>query len=117
MRSYWGIIAFLQQGTYIDPPANYYTGYKSFVGVYEYTLDREFKESFQPCVIFKDEHTAFDVQHLYAIRIWTDRPKNAINVFIQETDWICSKYPRANYLYLPLLRQLMKLNYKPPKET
>ena len=106
MRKHWGILAYIQL-----------VSHQPFVGVYEYAFDREFKELFTERVIFKDDHTAFDV-NMYEIRIWTVRPKNTINVFLRETDWILSRCAYAGRrLYLPLLRQLLKLNYKPPKET
>lgn len=87
-----------------------------FVGCYEYTIERKFEDLFQPHVILKDNHTAFVVS-LYEIRIYTDRPKNTINVFLHEIDWIFSECRHAEYLYIPLLRELLKLNYKQPKET
>lgn len=106
MRKHWGIFAYI--------PC---LSHQPFVGVYDYALDREFTDLFRPHEIYKDEHTAFDVS-MDEIRIWTDRPKNVINVFIQESDWVLSKCTSTGQrLYLPLLRQLMKLNYKPPKET
>lgn len=100
---YWSIVGYLHESI-------------PFVGCYEHEIYVDFKELFQPRVVFKDDHTVFDV-NLYKICIYTDRPKNTINVFLHEIDWIFSECRDAKYLYLPLLRQLLKLNYKPPKET
>lgn len=96
---YWGIIGYLRKG------------FIPFVGCYEYETDVDFKSLFQPHVVFKDDHTAFNVTS-YDISIWTMAPQNTINVFLRETDWFFSGCACAGRrLYLPLVRALLKLNY------